>query len=170
MKIFAMLVPAIFLLSLLVAAIKKVKIFDAFSEGVSGAIPLICSIFPYLVTMTMLSKLLEVSGVESRVCAMLAPTLERAGVPQEILKLVFIKPLSGSASTAVLAEIVTRCGVDSYAARCACVVFASGETVFYVGAVYFAGQKQKRLTAALIISLFSYFLSVLLGCFLCRLF
>jgi spore maturation protein SpmB len=48
------------------------------------------------------------------------------------------------------------------------VIAGSSETVFYIGAVYFAGVKEKRLTAALLISLISFFLSVSLSCFLCR--
>ena len=39
--VFALIVPLIFLLSFLYAAIKKVKIYDSFCEGVKKAPPLI---------------------------------------------------------------------------------------------------------------------------------
>ena len=82
--------------------------------------------------------------------------------------LVLIKPLSGSGGLAVLSEILERYGVDSYAARCACVAYGSSETIFYIGAVYFAGIKRKKLTSALVISVISYLASVVLCCFLCK--
>lgn len=165
---FALLIPAIFFLSFLFALYKKVRVFDSFTEGVKGAIPLVLSIFPYIAGVTMLSKLMEVSGLGDKLLSLISPLLRLLGIPQEISPLLLIKPLSGSGSIAVLSEILERYGVDSYVARCACVAYGSSETVFYVGAVYFAGIKRKKLTAALLIALFSYFLSVIVACLLCR--
>ena len=168
MRIFASIIPLIFLLSFAFDAVKKVKVYDSFTEGVKGAIPLVCSIFPYIAAVMMLAKVFEASGLEDRLVTLLSPLFHRLGLPTEIAELVLIKPLSGSGSTAVLADIVTQYGVDSYIGRCACVVYGASETVFYIGAVYFADRKKKRLTAALVISLFVYFLSVVFCCLLCR--
>lgn len=164
----ALLVPAIFLASFIFALFKKVRVYDSFTTGMKGAIPLITSIFPYIASVTMLSLLLQVSGLERKMTEWLSPVFSFFGVPEEIAPLVFVKPLSGSGSIAVLSEILNRYGVDSYIARCACVAYGSSETIFYIGAVYFAGIKRKRLTLALVISLLSYFLSLLLCCALCR--
>ena len=165
---FACLVPLIFLSSFLFAAFKKVHIYSSFTEGVKGAIPLIVSIFPYIATVTILSKLLQVSGVEALLSQWLAPFFKNIGIPEEVAPLIFIKPLSGSGSIAVLTEILTKYGVDSFAGKCACVIYGSSETVFYIGAVYFAGLQRKKMPVALGISLFAYLASVLLACFLCK--
>ena len=164
----ALIVPLLFLLSFVFALFKKVKLFDCFTEGVKGAIPLIVSIFPYIATVTMLSKLFEVGGLESKLTDLLAPVFSFTGIPDEIAPLLLVKPLSGSGAIAVLSEILARYGVDSYAARCACVAYGSSETIFYIGAVYFAGLKRKKLTLALLIAVFSYLVSVALCCLLCR--
>lgn len=166
--IFALLVPLLFLVSFGYALVKKVRLYDSFTEGVKGAIPLITSIFPYIATVTVLSKLFEVSGLESALCSWLSPVFSFTGIPQEISPLLFVKPLSGSGAIAVLSDILNRYGVDSYAARCACVAYGSSETIFYIGAVYFAGLKRKKLSLAFAISIFSYLSSVVLCCFLCR--
>lgn len=166
--IFSLLVPLIFLLSFLFAMTRKVKVYNSFAEGVKGAIPLIVSVFPYVATVTMLSKLLEVSGFGEQLAKWLAPLFSVTGIPQEISSLILIKPLSGSGSIAVLSEILEKFGADSYVSRCACVIYGSSETVFYIGAVYFAGLKRKKMTTALVISLLSYLLSVVLCCFLCQ--
>ena len=167
-RLFALSIPIIFLLSFLFAAVKKVKVYDVFVAGAGKAVPLIVSIFPYIAAVTILARLLTVSGLEDKILGYLSPVFRFLGVPQEIAGLVLIKPLSGSGSMAMLAEILGRYGVDSYVARCACVAYGSAETVFYVAAVYFAGVKRKKLPLAIAFSLLAYFLSVVLCCLLCR--
>ena len=144
------------------------RVYDSFTEGMKGAIPLIVSIFPYIAAVTMLSMFLEVSGFGERLNGWLAPLYRFIGIPQELAPLLLIKPLSGSGSIAVLGELLEKYGVDSYIGRCACVLYGSSETVFYIGAVYFAGIKRKKLTTALCISLVSFVISVIFGCFLCN--
>ena len=166
--ILAVLIPFIFLVSFLFAALRKVRVYDSFTEGVKGAVPLILSIFPYVTAVMMLCKLLEVSGLEDRLTAWISPLFSFTGIPEEISSLILMKPLSGSGSIAVLSQILEKCGVDSYAGRCACVAYGTSDTIFYIGAVYFAGMKRKKLTTALVIALVSYLAAVVFACFLCR--
>ncbi len=166
-RFFALLIPLIFLLSFVYAAFRKVRIYESFTEGVKGAIPLVVSIFPYIAAVIMMTKLLEVSGLGERLTAFFLPLLRFLGVPEEIAPLLIVKPLSGSGSIAALSTVLETCGVDSYAARCACVICGASDTTFYIGAVYFAGLKRKSLPKALLLSLLIYLLSIPLGCFLC---
>ncbi len=166
--VFALTVPVLFLLSFLFALVKKVKIYDSFTDGVKRAIPLVTSVFPYIATVMMLSKLLEASGLGQTIAERISPVFSFFGVPEEIAPLVLVKPLSGSGSIATLAEILSAHGVDSYIGRCACVAYGTSDTVFYIGAVYFANVKRKKLTAAMCISVFSFLSAVVFCCFLCR--
>ena len=167
-RILALIIPLLFLLTFAFAAWKKVKIYDSFTEGVKGAIPLILSIFPYIVGVMMLCKLLEVSGLEAQLTKWISPLFSFTGVPEELAPLVLMKPLSGSGSIAVLTQILERYGVDSYIGRCACVAYGTSDTIFYIGAVYFASVKQKKLPLAVFIALLANFLSIILCCFLCK--
>lgn len=162
------LIPSIFLLSFVFALVRKVRVYDSFTDGVKGAIPLILSIFPYIATVTVLSKLLEVSGVSAKLALWLSPVFARLGVPTELAPLILIKPLSGSGAIAVLSDILDKYGADSYISRCACVIYGSSETIFYIGAVYFAGIKRKKLNIAMFVAVLSYLISVITCCFLCR--
>ena len=166
--IFPLIIPLIFLVTFFAAGIKKVRVYDRFTEGMKDAIPLVVSIFPYIAAVTMLSLFLEASGIGNKLNAWLAPAYRFVGIPEELAPLTLIKPLSGSGSIAVLSEVLEKYGVDSYIGRCACVLYGSSETVFYIGAVYFAGIKRKKLTAGLVISLVSFVISVIFGCFLCK--
>lgn len=162
------LIPSIFLLSFVFALVRKVRVYDSFTDGVKGAIPLILSVFPYIATVTILSKLLEVSGVSATLAKWLSPVFARLGVPTELAPLILIKPLSGSGAIAVLSDVLDKYGADSYISRCACVIYGSSETIFYIGAVYFAGIKRKKLNIAMLVAILSYLISVLVCCFLCR--
>ena len=166
--ILKLIIPVLFLVSFVFALCRKVRVYDSFTKGVKGAIPLVTSVFPYIVSVTMLTKLLEISGLETRISAWISPLFSFTGIPNEIAPLILVKPLSGNGAIAVLSEILERFGVDSFAGRCACVVYGSSETVFYIGAVYFAGLKRKKLSTAILIALFSYLVSVVFACFLCR--
>ena len=166
--ILGLIVPTIFFLSFAFAACRKVRIYDSFTQGMKGAIPLIVSIFPYIAAVTMFSKLLEVSGLGDKLAALLFPLFRLSGVPEELAPLILIKPLSGSGSIAVISDILEIYGVDSYIARCACVTYGAAETIFYVAAVYFAGIKRKKLSLSIFFALLSYFVGIVFCCALCR--
>lgn len=160
-------IPILFLVIFVFALIKKVKPYDAFTLGAKSAIPFAMSIFPYLVSIFVLTELFEVSGISNAISSFLSPFFRLLGIPKELTKLVLIKPFSGNGALALLNEIYATYGVDSYLSRCASVIYGSSETVFYVAAVYFAGAKTKKLTAPILISLFASFCSCVFACFIC---
>lgn len=168
MNIFSLIIPLLFFLVFLYAAVKRVKIYPAFVKGAGGAIPLLVDIFPYLAAVFILTELFETSGLSALLCNFLAPALSHLGIPPELTKLLLVKPFSGSGATALFAEILQNYPPDGYIARCAAVCYGSSETVFYIGAVYFAKTKNNKLTAATAISLVSSFVSAIFACFLCR--
>ena len=165
----AYIIPVFFLFVFVYSAIKKVKPYDAFTEGVKGAIPFSVSIFPYLASIFVLTELFERSGLSSLLSDLLSPAFSFLGIPKELTKLVLIKPFSGSGALATLSDIYTTYGADGYLARCASVIYGSSETVFYIAAVYFAGAKTKKLYKPIIISLVASFISCVFACFICRL-
>ncbi|MBO7149966.1 MAG: spore maturation protein [Clostridia bacterium] len=160
-------IPILFIAIFVFALIKKVKPYDAFTLGAKSAIPFAMSIFPYLVSIFVLTELFEISGISNAISSFLSPFFKAMGIPKELTKLVLIKPFSGNGALALLNEIYATYGVDSYLARCASVIYGSSETVFYVAAVYFAGAKTKKLTAPILISLFASFCSCVFACFIC---
>lgn len=161
-------IPVLFLIIFIFAIFKKVKPYDAFTEGAKTALPFAISVFPYLVSIFVLTELFEVSGLSNTITSLVAPIFRALGVPTELTKLILIKPFSGNGALAVLTEIFNTYGVDSYLARCASVIYGSSETVFYVATVYFAGAKTKKLATPIIISLIASFSSCVFACFICR--
>ena len=163
----SLLFPLLFLGVFAFALCRKVKLYDAFSEGVKGAVPLLLSLFPSLAAVLILSELFSESGLSEMLARLLAPVLEFLGVPKELAPLVLVKPFSGSGAMAFLNDIITTHGADSYLARCASVVYGSSETTFYLSALYFAGAK-KVSPLPVVIALFCNLLAAVLGCLFCR--
>ncbi len=55
MKYLPLIIPLLFLALFTFALIKRVKLYDCFTDGVKEAIPLVLSLFPYLAAILMLS-------------------------------------------------------------------------------------------------------------------
>lgn len=164
----ALIIPVVFIAVFGFAVFKKVKIYDEFSAGVKEAVKFTLSLIPCLCAVFMMCELFEASGLSDALTKLLSPLFGALGIPEELTKLVLIKPFSGSGSLAYLNDIIEKTGADSYEARCASVCYGSSETVFYISAVYFAGMKDKKLALPIIAVLVSTFLSTILACLLCR--
>ena len=74
----------------------------------------------------------------------LGPLLERVGLSPELLPLMLVRPISGSAALGVGAELIHAYGPDSALGRTAAVMLGSTETTFYTIAVYFGAVRVSR--------------------------
>lgn len=162
------IVPILIILTLLFGLIKRVNVYDSFVVGAKKSFDLSVSVFPYLAATFILVNCLTESGLDGVFTNFVAPVFSVFGVPKECVKLALLRPFSGSGSLAILNDVYSRYGVDSYTGRCASVIMGSSETVFYVAAVYFADTKVKHTGWAIPIALFCNFVGCVLGCALCR--
>ena len=46
MTAFVYILPALFFIAILIAAVRRVKVYDSFAEGIKGAVPLVKSAHP----------------------------------------------------------------------------------------------------------------------------
>ncbi len=164
----ALIIPVIFIAVFTFSAIKKVNIYESFTDGITEAFKFTVSLLPCLAAVFMMCELFERSGLSDLLTKWLSPVFGLLGIPEELTKLVLIKPFSGSGSLAYLSRIIEAYGADSYVARCACVCFGSSETVFYISAVYFAGLKVKKLALPIVCVLAATLVSTILACLICR--
>lgn len=168
MKYFALIIPILIFFLFIYASVKKVKIYDSFVCGASNGLRTVFSVLPYLITVFIMTELFYQSGLSKFLINKFSPVLEFFKIPKELAPLVILKPFSGSGSLAVLSDIFSVYGADSYISRCACTVFGSSETIFYLSAVYFSSSKEKRLLRPIVISLVATFISTVFSCFICR--
>lgn len=170
MSIEIYVIPVLIILLLLFCFIKKINVYDVFVSGSKQSISLVLEIFPYLIAIFLTCELFEVSGLSQAFVDFLSPAFEFLHVPKELIKLVIIKPFSGSGSLALLTEIIEKYGTSSYITNCACAIYGSSETIFYISAVYFTKCKTKKATKAIIISLVATIISTILTCLICLIF
>lgn len=158
----------IFIAVIAFAAIKKVNVFSSFARGAGEAADFVLRLLPILAGTYIMCELFEASGLSKALTNVLSPAVELIGVPPALTKLMLLKPLSGSGSLTYLAKILKEYGADSYTARCACVLYGSSDTVFYICAIYFASCKKKRRKLPVAICLFSAFVSAIAAILICR--
>lgn len=162
------IVPALIVITLIVAALKKVSIYDNFIIGIRDSLSLIVSLLPYLASIFMLIEIFKISGLSQRVSNILAIPLLYLGIPKELCELLILRPLSGTGSLAVVENILSTYGVDSYVARCASVIMASNDTILYIVAVYMSTSKDKSSGLAIPISIISSIFGAILACLFCK--
>lgn len=141
-------VAILILLLLLVAAIRRVNVFDAFREGAARAIPLLKNILPTLALFSATMSLLRASGASAALERLLSPVLSALGVEAPLVPLILVRPFSGGAAVAALSDLFTQYGPDSRVGLTASVLLGSSETIFYTLALYFGsvGVKKTRFT------------------------
>lgn len=91
----------------------KIKVFDSFLVGCKEGINTVIKIFPTLVGLFLAISALRNSGILDLLSNILSPILNLFKIPSEILPLMLVRPISGSASTAVALDIMKNCGVDT---------------------------------------------------------
>ena len=134
---FTMLVPLTIAVIALYAAGRRVDVYSALVRGAGSGLETLVKIIPALIGLMTAVYMLRASGALELLAAALAPVLDRLGLPLELLPLMLVRPVSGSAALGVGAEIISTYGPDSDLGRFSVVVLGSTETTFYTIAVYF---------------------------------
>ena len=123
---------------------KRVDIYGALTEGAGEGLRVLVRIAPTLVCLLTAVFMLRASGAIEMLGAMLAPLLECVGLPGELLPLMLVRPVSGSAALGVGAELIHTYGPDSQLGRMAAVMLGSTETTLYIAAIYFGSVGVSR--------------------------
>ncbi len=106
-------VPFVIFFIVSYGVLEKIKVFDSFLEGAKEGIDTVVKIFPTLVALFLAVSALRNSGILDFIGNLFEPILKLLKIPSEILPLMLVRPISGSASTAVALDIMKNFGVDS---------------------------------------------------------
>ena len=147
-------VPFVLFAVPLYAWYKGVPIYDEFIAGAKEGLLLCWNLLPFLIAMLAAVRVFTAGGALDLLFAALLPASADLGIPREVLPLAVLRPLSGSGSLAVTADILQCFGPDSFTGRLASVMQGSTETTFYVLTVYFGAVGIKKYRYALAVGLF----------------
>ncbi len=133
--------PAILILFVVTGAFKRINVFSAFFNGAADGMRSFVGVAPALIALVFSVKLFRSSGIIEFLSGFISPVTEKLGMPDGILPLALLKPVSGSGSTALLCDIFDTYGPDSITGLTASVLCCSSETTFYTIAVYYGSCK-----------------------------
>ena len=154
----------------LYAALRGVKVYEQFVEGAKEAFGVAQRIVPFLVAMLIAMRMLREAGVIDLVTQKLTPLLNALHFPADLLPMVLMRPLSGSATQGIFVELIHRLGPDTLVSRMAATVYGSTETTFYVLAVYFGSVGVRKTRHAVLAGLTADTVAVIASVALCRVF
>jgi len=161
-------IPAIFIVILLVAVFKNVKTYDLFVDGAKEGIETIIRIMPSLVGLLVAVGVFKASGAMDILIFLLRPLIDALGMPTQVAPLALLRPISGSASFALVTDIIKTCGPDSYEGRVAATMMGSTETIFYTLAVYYGAVGIKNIRYTLVAALMADIISVIASLWACK--
>ena len=143
--------------------IKRVPVYEVFVEGAKEGFGIAVMIIPYLVAILVAIAMFRASGAMDALVTALDPVLSVFGIDPELLPMMIARPLTGSGSLGVLAEMSNEHGSQSLVTQTAAVMFGSTETTFYVLAVYFGAVGVKRTRHAVLAGLIADFAALILA-------
>lgn len=161
--------PAIILLILTLGLIKKVPLYEVFTEGAKDGFTVAINIIPYLVAIIVGISMFRACGIIEMIQTAFSGILSVIHVPADVIPVMIVRPLSGSAALGVFSDIANTLGPDSYATKLAAIMVGSSETTFYVLAVYFGAIGITKLRYALLVGILADIIGFVAAIAICHL-
>lgn len=162
-------IPAIFLIILCSGLYKDVKVYEVFVEGAKEGIDTVVRIIPSLVGLLVAIGVFRASGALDLLVHAAKPLASLFGIPHEAMPLAFLRPISGSASLALVSDILKTHGPDSFIGRVVSTMMGSTETIFYTLAVYYGSVGIKNIRYTLAAALLAEAVSIVASVWICTL-
>ena len=165
----AFVLPALLVGFPLYGLIKGVRVYEVFVEGAKEGFDVAVTIIPYLVAILFAIGMFRASGAMDFLVNALDPVLGLIGVPAEVLPMGLVRPLTGSGSAGLVADMINQYGEDSLVVKMVATMFGSTETTFYVIAVYFGAINIRDTRHAVPAGLFADFVGFLASVYVVQL-
>ena len=140
-------------LFILMAAIRRINVYEAFIEGAKEGFAVAIRIIPYLVAILVAIGVFRASGTLDYLVAGLGRMFAAFGLPTDFipaLPTALMKPLSGSGARGMMVDAMNTYGADSFVGRLSATFQGATDTTFYIIALYFGsvGVRKTRHAVA----------------------
>lgn len=159
-------IPLIVLFIIVYSYKKKVNIYDEFLVGAKEGLGVVFNLVPSVVAMVLAINIFVRSGI----LEFFLSFLPNVGIPIEALSMAILRPISGNAALAMMNQVFTLYGPDSYAGYLASIIQGCTDTTIYVLALYFGSVKITKTRHALWAGLFADFWGLVAAFVLCYIF
>ena len=157
------IIPLFVLLIILYGFKKKVNLYDTFLEGAKEGLITTFNIFPAVIAMVFAINIFLDSNVLIFLLSKLTPILNNLNIPIDIIPMALLRPISGTASLAIMNDIFKEMGPDSYPGRLASVLQGCTDTTVYVLALYFGSVKISKIGHSLQVGLFADLVGIIMA-------
>lgn len=164
------ILPGLIVFILTFGMLKGVKVYETFVDGAKEGFITVYKIAPYLLTMLFAIDMFRKSGAMDNLIYILRPIAHILKIPEGVLPMIIIKPLSGSGALGVMTDTMKTYGVDSIEGKISAVMMGSTETIFYTLSVYFGACQIKKIRHSLPAALIAHFVGCLAAVYICYLF
>ena len=132
----------------------KCDLYSSFIDGAKEGIKSAVRIFPFTVSMVFAINIFLHSGVLEAVFSLFKGFLSN-NISTSIFPMAFLRPISGTASLAIMSDIFKTFGPDSFSGLVASTLQGSTDTTFYVITLYFGSIGISKIRYALKAGLFA---------------
>lgn len=159
--------PLLITLILVYGIWKKTPIYDVFISGAKDGLNTCIEILPFIIGIFIAIEALTSSGAMDFIEKAAAPLFRLLHIPEDLISLIILRPVSGSGSLVVVENIMQEVGPDSFPGRAAAVMAGSCETIFYVLALYFGVTSVKKMRHAFAAGIVGYLAGIFASVYIC---
>ena len=164
------ILPVMILIILTAGMVKKVPVYEEFTEGAKEGFKVSISIIPYLVALIVAVAMFRASGALDWIAATFSFLLDKLQVSADLIPIMFTRSLSGSATLGLFSELAASHGANSFITLTAAIMVGSSETTFYVLSVYFGSVGIKKFRYALLTGIIADIIGIVLAIWVSQLF
>ena len=162
------IIPFLILIILFYGIYKKENIYEDFLLGAKEGLKIIYSIIPAILAMTFAVNIFLKSNIISLILKIIPSFLHT--IPLEIFSMALLRPISGTATLAILNNIYEIFGPDSFYGRLASTMQGCTDTTIYVLALYFGSIRITKTRYALFVGLFADLIGIIASIIIVSLF
>ena len=132
---------------ILMAALRRANVYEAFIEGAKEGFNVAIRIIPYLVAILVAIGVFRASGALDALVEGIGRLFAALGLRTDFipaLPTAIMKPLSGSGARGMMVDAMNTYGADSFVGRLASVFQGATDTTFYILALYFGSVGIRR--------------------------
>ena len=148
------IIPFIIMIIIAYGIINKNNIYEDFLDGAKEGLKMMFDITPTILAMIFAVNIFLKSGFLNQLLNIFINTFN-IKIPIELISFAFLRPISGTATLAILNNILVTYKPDSIISLIASTMQGCTDTTIYVLALYFASIKVTNSRYALFVGLFA---------------
>ena len=161
-----MAIPLMLFVIVITGIIEKKDILSLFVRGAVDGLKVMYKIFPHILAIMVGVALFRETGAMEIVFKPINGILNSLNIPEDIVTLSILRPVSGGAAQSVVMDIFQNYGPDSIEGKIASIIMGGTETTFYVITILYGAVGIKKIRGTLAAALIADFAAIALSIFI----